>query len=280
MLVPALLIFGAFTFYPFIQTFILAAHHPGPYPSSPSPFVGIKQFDTVVTSSEFLASLKATAIFVGISVPAGLLLGLALAVFANQRLRGSAVFQLIFSSTAITSIAVAAVIFETILNPNNGLMQWLGFNTTQQISTSPGWAIYAISAVSAWQFMGLSFIIMIAGLQSLPEEVLEAARMDGAGPFRVFWKVIVPLMSPTIFFGAVIGVIYGLQSFGAIDIIIGYGQTVFTNTQVLIYYIYVLITIDRNFGVAACVAIALFLVTLVLTLAQFRILEKRVHYSS
>lgn len=278
-ILPALAVFGVFTFFPFVGNFDLAAHKTPIYPGEPSPYVGYHQFTQVITSSEFFDSLKATAIFVVVAVPIGLLLGLALAVFANQRLRGSAFFQVVFSSTAITSIAVAAVIFDTILNPSNGLLQAIGIHV-QPVQLSPGWAIYAMAGISAWQFTGLSFIIMIAGLQSLPEEVLEAAKTDGAGAWRSFWRVIVPLMSPTIFFGVVIGTILALQSFGAIDIIITQPDTLFTHTNVIINYIYDELVVYQNKGVAACLAIALFGITVFFTAIQFRVLEKRVHYGS
>jgi sn-glycerol 3-phosphate transport system permease protein len=280
LLLPALAVFGVFTFFPFVENLDLAAHRSAPYPGYPTPYVGFHQFWSVITSTSFLASLTATAIFVGIAVPVGLFLGLGLAVFANQKLRGMPFFQVIFSSTAITSIAVAAVIFQTILSPTNGLMLSLGVNTSPGIAQSPGWAIEAVAGVSAWQFLGLSFIIMIAGLQSLPEEVIEAARMDGANAWGVFWRVIVPLMSPTIFFAAVIGSILALQSFGAIDILIGYQQVVYDHTNVLINNLYDNIYYNRNFGVAACLSIALFLITLGVTIVQFRLLGRRVHYAA
>jgi sn-glycerol 3-phosphate transport system permease protein len=280
LILPALVVFGVFTFFPFVKNFDLAAHQVAPYPGYPSPWVGYHQFWSTITSSNFLQSLTATGIFVVISVPLGLFLGLALAVFANQKLRGMAIFQVIFSSTAISSVAVAGVIFLVILDPSNGLIQSIGVNTAPGITQSPGWAIYAVAGIQAWQFMGLSFIIMIAGLQSLPEEVIEAARMDGANAWKVFWRVTVPLMSPTIFFGGVIGTILAMQSFGVIDIIIGYGFTGYTRTNVLINYIYDEIAYGNNPGVAACLAIALFLITLVLTLVQFRFLEKRMHYAA
>ena len=278
LLLPALLVFGVFTYFPFVRNFDIAAHKNAFYSWEPTKFVGASQFWSVVRSSAFLDSLRATVIFTVIAVPIGIFGGLALAVFANQKLRGMAFFQVIFSSTAVTSVAVAAVVFGTILNPYNGLMQWLGVNTAPGIAQSPSWAIEAVGGIQAWQFLGFSFIIMIAGLQSLPEEVLEAARMDGASAWRSFWRVVVPLMSPTIFFAAIIGVIAALQSFGAIDILIGHGQVAYTHTNVLINYIYDSILYDRNFSTAACLSIALFLITLVVTLAQFRILEKRVHY--
>jgi sn-glycerol 3-phosphate transport system permease protein len=104
--------------------------------------------------------------------------------------------------------------------------------------------------------------------------------MDGANAWGVFWRVIVPLMSSTIFFAAVIGTILALQSFGAIDILIGSGQVVYDHANVLINNVYDNVYYNRNFGVAACQSIALFLITLGVTIVQFRILEKRVHYAA
>ena len=104
--------------------------------------------------------------------------------------------------------------------------------------------------------------------------------MDGAGSWRIFWRVIFPLMSPTIFFATVVGMILALQSFGAINILIGYQQVAYTHTNVLINYIYDQIVYNQDFGTAACLSIALFVITLVVTIAQFRLLERRVHYGS
>lgn len=278
LILPALAVFAVFTFYPFAENVDLAAHKQILF-SKATPYVGVHQFWSIITGSMFLQSLKATAIFTVIAVPAGLLLGLALAVAANRRLRGSAFFQIAFSSTAATSVAVAAVIFTTFLDPNFGILSWLGFKTAPGINGAHGWAIYAVSGIQAWQFTGFSFIIMIAGLQSLPEEVLEAAKIDGANAWQSFWRVIVPLMSPTIFFGGVVGTILALQSFGVIDILIGSPYAAYTHTNVLINYIYDEI-INNNFSLAACLALALFAITLIVTLLQFRVLEKRVHYAA
>lgn len=282
LILPALAVFGVFTFFPFIENFDIAARAYPPYNYLPHKWVGFSQFQHTIFASTFLSSLEATAIFVGISVPLGLFLGLALAVFANQKLRGMAVFQVIFSSTAVTSVAVAGVIFYTILNPQNGLLHSLGVNTAPGIQSSPGWAIYAVAGVSAWQFLGFSFILMIAGLQSLPEEVIEASKIDGASTWRSFWRVIVPLMSPTIFFAGVIGTIVALQNLGTINILIGgQGQEEFTHTQVIIAYLFNVLSLPPvNYGQAACISIALFGITLLVTVAQFRVLERRVHYGS
>lgn len=279
LIFPAMFFFAVFTFYPFLYNFWLASHRTPVYSRDPSPYVGASQFVSTITSSTFFDSLRSTAIFTGISVPIGVLAGLILAVAANRKLRGIGFFRVVFASTSITGVAVAAAIFGTLFDPNLGLLPWLGVHIGN-INQSPAWALEAVAGIQAWQFMGLSFLIMIAGLQSLPEDVIEAARTDGAGPARVFWRVIVPLMSPTIFFAVVVGIILALSSFGTINYLIGPAAVAYTHTNVLINWIADLITVGPNYGMAACVAIALFILTLVVTLVQFRVLEKRVHYGS
>ena len=120
---------------------------------------------------------------------------------------------------------------------------------------------------------------MSAGLQSVPDEVLEAARIDGASSWTRFWRMTVPMLSPTIFFGMVVGTIFAFQSFGAVDILIGNPNAVRLHTNVLIYNIVNTLQIENNPGAAAIMATALFLIMLVLTLLQMRLLERRVTYA-
>ena len=128
--------------------------------------------------------------------------------------------------------------------------------------------------ITVWQTLGLTFILMSAGLQSVPDELLEAARIDGAGAWSRFWHVTLPLLSPTIFFAVVIGSIFAFQTFGQIDLLTQGGPL--KKTNVLTYFIYTELAKDP--GKAAVLAIALFFMTLVLALAQIRLLERRVTY--
>jgi len=280
LLLPALVIFGVFTFYPFLKNFKLALYQNPPYPGLPAKYVGLSQVTSVLGSSAFHQSLISTFLFVIMVVPTGLIGGLLLALAAHKEIKGMAVFRTIFSSTVVSSVAVAAVVFGTLMNPIVGLLPWLGLNVHPSILQSPTWALPAVAMIAIWQFLGLSFIIMTAGLQSLPEEVLEAARLDGAGTWTMFWRVTVPLLSPTLFFGLVIGTIYAFQSFGQIDILIGPANSAFTHTNVLLYYVYQALSIQNDPGLAAVLSIVLFAILLVVTLLQMRFLEKRVHYSS
>jgi sn-glycerol 3-phosphate transport system permease protein len=279
LLLPAMFIFAVFTFYPFLKNFKLALYQNPPYPGLPSHYVGLSQVGSVLGSTEFHQSLVSTLFFVIMVVPTALLGGLLLALAAHRQIRGMAIYRMIFSSTVVSSVAVAAVIFGTLMDPVVGLLPWLGINPHPAILENPTWALPAVALIAAWQFLGLSFIIMTAGLQSLPEDVLEAARLDGADSWTMFWRFTVPLLSPTLFFALVVGTIFAFQSFGQIDILIGPQSAAFTHTNVLLYYIYQALSVQGDPGVAAVLSIVLFTILFALTLLQLRFLERRVHYA-
>jgi sn-glycerol 3-phosphate transport system permease protein len=279
LLAPALLAFGVFTFYPFLRNFKLMLYETPPVPGLPAHYVGLHQIVPTLTSTQFTQSLVTTLIFVVLVVPLSLILGLVLAVAGHRRLKGIAIYRMIFSSTVVSSVAVASVVFGTLLNPVVGLLPWLGINPSPPALENSTWALPAVAVITIWQFLGLSFIIMSAGLQSVPDELLEAAQIDGAGAWTRFWRMTVPLLSPTIFFALVVSTIYAFQSFGAVDILIGYQNAANLHANVLIYEIVNTLQMENNPGAAAIMATVLFLITLGLTLLQMRFLERRVHYA-
>jgi len=280
LLAPALLAFGVFTFYPFLRNFKLMLYETPPVPGLPAHYVGLHQIVPTLTSTQFTQSLVTTLIFVVLVVPLSLILGLVLAVAAHRRLKGIAIYRMIFSSTVVSSVAVASVVFGTLLNPVVGLLPWLGINPSPPALENSTWALPAVAVITIWQFLGLSFIIMSAGLQSVPDELLEAAQIDGAGAWTRFWRMTVPLLSPTIFFALVVSTIYAFQSFGAVDILIGYQNAANLHANVLIYEIVNTLQMENNPGAAAIMATVLFLITLGLTLLQMRFLERRMHYAN
>jgi sn-glycerol 3-phosphate transport system permease protein len=204
-------------------------------------------------------------------------LGVLLAVLAHKQLRGIAIYRTIFSSSVATSVAVASVIFGTLMNPQVGLLPWLGLDPKPPILENPDWALVAVSITTIWQNLGLSFILMSSGLQGIPDEILEAAEVDGAGAASRFWRVTVPLLSPTLFFAVIVGSIIAFQTFGQIDLLTQGGPL--KRTNVLTYFVYTELRERNNPGTAAVLAIALFGITLLLTLFQMRVLERRVFYA-
>jgi len=279
LVAPALVVFAIFVFYPFAKNFELALYRNPPFPHLPKRYVGLDQAIDVLTSADFRESVWTTVVFAILSVPAGIFLGLALAVAAHRRLRGIGIYRTIFASTVTSSVAVASVIFGTLFNPVIGWIPALGFNPRPPVLENPDWALPAVALVSVWQNIGLSFIIMSAGLQAIPDELLEAAEIDGARPWRRFWRVTVPLMSPTIYFTIVVGSIFAFQAFGQIDLLTPSNQKLL-GTNVLTYYIFSNLRERQDPGTAAVLAIALFAITLLLTLTQMRLLERRVHYAA
>ncbi|MGB7051059.1 MAG: sugar ABC transporter permease [Acidimicrobiales bacterium] len=275
---PALAVFGVFVFYPLVKTIVLGLYSTPPFPNLPQRFVGLSQYGSVATSSAFLDSLGRTVLFVLLTVPVGLTLGVALAVLANQRLRAIRVFRTIFSSTVATSVAVASVIFYTLLNPEVGLFSyWLGQRGGTGVLQNPNLALPAVSVVTVWQNLGFVFILATAALQSIPDELLEAARVDGSSYWYRFWHVTLPLLSPTMFFALVVGTIGAFQAFGQIDLLTQGGPD--NHTEVLIYYLYQQAFTYNNTGVAAVLSVILFVILLLLTFAQFRLFERRVSYA-
>jgi len=278
LVLPSLLIFGVFVFYPFGRNFWLALHRTPPFPGLPSKYVGLHQFGDVLGSEEFLKSLRVTLLFVLYTVPTGIVLGLLLAVLAHRELKGIGVYRTVFSSTVATSVAASSVIFFTLLNPQVGLFTyWLGRSGSLSVLQDPKTALIFVSITTIWQNLGLSFILMSAGLQSVPDDLYEAAEVDGAGARARFRHVTLPMLSPALFFAAVVGSIMAFQAFGQIDLLTEGGPNGATN--VLVYSIYRDVFTSGNDGVAAVKAIALFVIVLVLTLVQLRFAEKRVSYA-
>jgi sn-glycerol 3-phosphate transport system permease protein len=268
LLVPSIAVFVAFFFRPFLNllywgTFESRAN--GAFFER----VGLRQYREQLTSADFREGLWHSVEFVLYTVPAGLILGVLLAVAAHRRLRGIKAFQAIFSSTLASSVAVTSVIFLYLLHPVVGVFRvdWL---------TNPDTAMFAVSLSSIWQNMGLSFIIVLAGLQNVPDEVMEAATLDGYGPVRRLVRITLPLISPVLMFLLVVLVIFGLQAFAQVDILTGGGPAGATET--LVFKINRLVRPD-NIGIGAVYAVGLFFITLAVTAVQFVILERRVHYA-
>lgn len=277
-LAPSLVLFGTFVFYPLIKSIYLGFYETDPF-GRQGDFVGMDQYRTVLTSEDFRHALWVTFLFALYTVPTGVLLGLGLALLAHQRLRGILIYRTIFSSTIAASVAVGAVMWLSLLNPSIGIINYLlvelGFGRIEWL-TDPDWALLAVSLTTIWLNLGFATIVLLAGLQAIPEELYDAARIDGAGRFGSFIHVTLPMLSPTLFFVAVIATIIAFESFGQIHILTQGGPL--DATTVIVYSIYREAFVNFDYGVAATQAVALFFLVLGFTLLQFRFLERRVFY--
>ena len=214
LVLPSIVLFGVFVFYPFLKNFWLGLYRTPPFPGLPKQWAGFDQVSDVLRSHDFANSLKVTVLFALYTVPTGIVLGLLLAVLAHQRLAGVTIYRTIFSSTVATSVAVASVIFFTLLNPQVGLFTyWFGREGQPSVLQDPDWALVAVSVATLWQNLGLSFVLMSAGLQAVPDELLEAARVDGAGLHRIFFRIMVPLAKPALATLVIFNVLWAWNEF-------------------------------------------------------------------
>ena len=279
-LAPALVAFATWVFYPLGRTIWLGTQRSDPF-GLRTEYVGFDQYREVLDSSQFHNSLKVTVAYVFISVPIALVLGVALAVLANTQLRGMRFFRTVFSSTVASSVAVSALLWFVLLQPSIGVVnQFLKSIGREPVDllNDPDRALFAVSATSVWQNLGIVFVTVIAGLQSMPEELHEAARVDGHGAWSRFRNVTVPMISPTLLFTTVVLTIRAFQTFGEIDLLTQGGPN--ERTNVLTYALYNTVYKERDPGGGAALAVVLFVIILLLTLVQFRFLERRVHYAS
>jgi sn-glycerol 3-phosphate transport system permease protein len=277
-LAPSLVIFSAFVFYPLMKAVYLGFYETDNF-GNQGDFVAVDQYRTVLTSEAFRHSLWVTFLFALYTVPPGILLGLALALLANQKLPGISIFRIMFSSTVATSVAVASLMWLTLLNPSVGLLNYFLVEAGQpriDWLNDLDWALPAVSATTVWLNLGLAFIVILAGLQTIPEELYESARVEGAGDWSVFWHVTLPLLSPTLFFVSVVGTILAFQSFGQIHILTRGGPL--DATTVIVYSIWQDAFQRFDYGVASVQAVALFMLVLGLTVIQIRFVERRVFY--
>ena len=271
-LVPSVIIFALFFFYPLYRLFYLGLYQQNRFGTAER-WVGPSQYTKILGSKDFLEGLSISGRYVLLTVPLGLVLGVLLAVSANRRLRGIKIFQTIFASTVATSVAVASVVFFVLINPQVGYFRDVGFLSL----SNPGTALQGVALSSVWQNLGLTFVITLAGLQAVPEEIYEAATLDGYGPIRRFFRVTLPLISPTMMFLLVVLVVFAFQAFAQIDILTGGGPA--GSTQTLVWKIFnSQQPLDQ--GTGSVMAIGLFGITVVVTAAQFAILNKRVHYGN
>ena len=279
-LAPSIVILGVFVFYPLGRTMWLGLYRGGGFGGAKT-YVGFEQYWEVFQSNEFRHSLSVSFVFTLLTVPTGLIIGLGLAVLADKHLRGMRIFRTVYSSTVATSVAVASLVWLVLLQPQIGVLtNILPFSVLKDpgLLQSPTWALPALSIVSVWANAGFTFIIMTAGLQSIPRDLYESAFVDGAGGWRRFTNVTVPLLGPTLLFAFVVLTVRALQTYAEIDIMTGGGPQGDDTTTVtyLIYGRNSVIAFDT--GLQASVAVLLFVVMLIVSLIQFRGLERRVHY--
>ncbi|KQQ21202.1 sugar ABC transporter permease [Rathayibacter sp. Leaf299] len=238
-------------------------------------FVGLEQYAQLFGSTRYLRSLLNTLVFVVVGVPLTIGVGLILAVLLNNGIkRFRTVFRVGFYAPVVTSIVAVAVVWRLILQPDgllNSVLGWVGISGPDWLQSTT-WALPSLVAMAVWRNFGTLMVIFLAGLQDVPEDVIEAATMDGAGAWRRFHSIVLPLLRPAILFGAVVTGAGFLQFFEEPFVMTQGGPLDATYSAA--YFAY-----DQfgfgNYGYASAASYVLFAAVVVITLIQFRLLGSK-----
>ncbi|WP_219833918.1 carbohydrate ABC transporter permease [Paenibacillus sp. R14(2021)] len=277
-MLPSLLLFAVFLFYPLLKSVYLSFFLTDPR-GRVAEFVGLDNYTGLFGSPDFWNSISITLKFTAFTVPAGLLAALALAALTHVKTRGMRLFQFIFSLPVALSVSTASVIWSMLYHPTTGTLNYflsaLGLPPVQWL-TDPSWALVSVSIMTVWMNSGFTYIVLLSGLQSIGDDIFDSARMDGSGPIRTFIQIIIPLLSPTLFFLSVVSIMNAFQSFGQIHILTKGGPA--GSTDVFVYSIYQEAFVNYQFGTGSALSLVLFAFIMLLTFLQFRFAERKVHY--
>jgi ABC-type sugar transport system permease subunit len=269
-ILPALLYFTMFAFYPMANAFYLSLHDYDLL--SPPRWVGFRQYEILFQSTPFLNALRTTAIYAfGVSVPIWVL-SMGLALLLNQSIRFRTFFRTVFFAPIIMPLVVLAVIWTLLYHPfgpiNTVILAPLGVGTIPWLSSSQ-YALPAVIFLAIWRAAGYYAVIYLAGLQSIPNEYYEAAKLDGANTWSLFRFITWPLLKPTTLFVVVVSIINALRHFDVIWIMTGGGPG--DATRVLSVLIYETGWVFLRMGRAAAMSVILFVIALVFTVIQLRL---------
>jgi sn-glycerol 3-phosphate transport system permease protein len=242
-------------------------------------FVGWDNFRALFDDPLYLSSFKVTALFSGLVAVSGLAISLLLAVFADRVVRGAAVYKTLLVWPYAVAPAVAAILWAFLLSPSIGVIAYglrsLGVDWNYYVHSGQALALVVIAAV--WKQISYNFLFFLAGLQSIPASLVEAAAIDGAGPARRFWTIVYPLLSPTTFFLLVVNVVYAFfDTFAIVDATTQGGPA--QATQILVFKVYQDGVQALDLGGSSAQSVVLMAIVIALTVVQFRYIERKVQY--
>ncbi|RTL71378.1 MAG: sn-glycerol-3-phosphate ABC transporter permease UgpA [Hyphomicrobiales bacterium] len=243
-------------------------------------FVGFANFVRLLGEPGYWASVQVTVVFSFMVALGGLIFSLLLATMADRIVRGASAYKAFLVWPYAVAPAVAGVIFGFLFNPAVGVVAWalkhgLGYEFNYVINSTQ--ALWLVIFAACWNQISYNFLFFLAGLQSIPRSLIEAAALDGAGPGRRFWTIIFPMLSPTAFFLLVVNIIYAFfGTFGVVDALTKGGPA--KATEILVFKVYNDGFRGQDFGGSAAQSAILMLVVITLTVVQFRFIERRVHY--
>ena len=278
LLLPQMTVIGVFFFWPAAQALLQSLQQQDPFGMSVE-FVGLDNFRQLVSDPSYIESFKTTALFSALVAGLGISLSLLLAVFADRIVRGGTFYKTMLILPYAVAPAVAAVLWVFMFSPSLGVVAYaLGkFGIDWNHLLDSGHAMTLIVMASVWKQISYNFLFFLAGLQSIPKSLIEAAAIDGARPWRRFWTIQFPLLSPVTFFLLVINVVYAFfDTFAIVDASTQGGPG--KDTAILVYKVYYDGFKAMDLGSSAAQSVVLMVIVVALTVVQFRYVEKKVQY--
>jgi len=242
-------------------------------------FVGLSNFVRLIQDKLFWQYFYNTVYFM-LGIPIGMAVSLILALLMNQKLRGIVFFRTIYFMPVVSSMVAVALLWRWIYNPDFGLLnsflRMIGIHNPPQWLASTAWAKPAIMIMWIWKGAGYNMVLYLAALQGIPQQLYEAAEIDGASKWQSFWNVTFPMLTPTNFFIVITGIIGGFQAFGELYVMTGGGPAGSTTT--VVYYIYNNAFQWFKMGYASAISWFLFLIIFSVTLLQWKYAGQKIEY--
>jgi len=278
LLAPQMAVILVFFFWPAGQALLQSLQQQDPFGTSIE-FVGLNNFKQLFDDPSYVESFKTTAVFSVLVAGIGISLSLLLAVFADRISRGAIVYKTLLILPYAVAPSIAAVVWVFMFSPSLGIVSYalgkLGFDWNHLLNGNHAMTLIVIASV--WKQISYNFLFFLAGLQSIPKSLIEAAAIDGAGPWRRFWTVQFPLLSPTTFFLLVINVVYAFfDTFAIVDAATQGGPG--KDTSILVYKVYYDGFKAMDLGGSAAQSVVLMVIVVALTVVQFSYVEKKVQY--
>lgn len=270
-LMPALIIILLFTAYPLVRAFLMSFYEDYNMISGEYSRIGLGNYKDLFGDKDFTKALRNTSIYVVFVVPCSIALSLLIAVLLNSNIKFQGLFQTIFFLPYVTSVIAIGLVWSWIFNSNYGLLNyilsWFGIAKVQWLN-KPKYALPSLIIFSVWKSMAFDILIFLAGLQTIPKDLYNAARVDSTPRWRVFWKITVPGIAPMISYAFIMGFISAFKVYNEVFSLWS-GKAGPANSAItVVYYIYDKFYNSHNYGLASAAAVILFLIILVLTVVQ------------
>ncbi len=275
------MVIGIFVFYiyPFIQNFWFSFNDVNRF--NISTFTGLENYKALIKDKELYRTLGNTIKYVIITVPVGICLSILIATLLNAKIRGTSIYRTIYFLPSVTMSVAIALVWKWMYNGEFGILNNIlgafGIEGQNWLS-NPKTALYMVMVVGIWMSVGYNMIILLAGMQGISKSYYEAAAIDGAGPVKRFFKITIPMLTPTIFFVMITSIIGGFQVFDTIYMMIGKTSLAYESTQTLVMMFYRYAFDYGQKGYAAAISIVIFAIIMLITIFQFVMQKKWVNY--